>query len=142
MYYVVHKFPNLSRAPIHLGTHAHPNIDGKCRQSFQEMKNMVVDEVYHMPIAIISSIVLSMSKTFFSRHLFNKDGRGPMELFKSEKLDQMLLKFAPLCSPSIHNLIASLKHCPNNFGSIDCIIKLKACLVMIIFKIVVFLINK
>jgi hypothetical protein len=25
----------------------------------------------------------------------NEDGKGPMELFKGEKLDQMLLKFAP-----------------------------------------------
>jgi hypothetical protein len=31
MYYVVHKFPNLSRITIHLGTHAHPIIDGKCK---------------------------------------------------------------------------------------------------------------
>jgi hypothetical protein len=31
-----------------------------------------------------------------------------MELLKGEKLDQMLLKFAPLCSPSIRNLIVSL----------------------------------
>jgi len=38
----------------------------------------------------------------------------------------MLLKFAHLCSPGICNFIASLKHCPSNFGSIDCILKLKA----------------
>jgi hypothetical protein len=49
-----------------------------------------------------------------------------MEPFKGEKLDQMLLKFAPLCSLGIRNLIISLKHR----------------LVTIIFKIVVFLVNK
>ncbi len=32
--HVVHKFPNLSKVMIHLGTHAHPVVDGKCRKSF------------------------------------------------------------------------------------------------------------
>jgi len=54
MYYVVHKFLNLSKATIHLGTHAHLIINDKCKQSFQEMKNMVVDDVCHMLIAITS----------------------------------------------------------------------------------------
>jgi len=48
-----------------------------------------------------------------------------MELFKGEKLNQMLLKFAPLCSPNICNLIVSLKHSLDNSGSFDCILKLK-----------------
>jgi hypothetical protein len=29
MYYVVHKFANLSKATIHLGTHAHPVANNK-----------------------------------------------------------------------------------------------------------------
>jgi hypothetical protein len=78
-----------------------------CRESFQEMKNMVVDEVYCMPIVTSSAIALSVSKSFLLRVLFNNDGKGRMELLKGEKLNQMLLKFVPLCSPSIHNLIAS-----------------------------------
>ncbi len=49
-----------------------------------------------------------------------------LELFKGEKLNQMLLKFIPFCSHGIHNLIISLKHCFDNFGSIDYILKLKA----------------
>jgi hypothetical protein len=67
-----------------------------------------------------------VSKIFLFRHLFNKDGEGPMELVKGEKLDQILLKFTPLCSHSIHKMITSLKHYPGNFGSINCILKLKA----------------
>ncbi len=90
------------------------------------MKNMVADEVCHMPTTITSTIVLFTSKTFLSYHLFNEDGEGLVELFKGEKLNQILLKFAPLCSPGIHNLIVSLKHCPNNLNSINCILKLKA----------------
>jgi hypothetical protein len=84
MYYVVHKFPNLSRAMIHLGTHAHLIIDGKCRESFQEMKNMVVEEVCCTPIVTTSTIVLTISKTFLFCHLFNKDGEGHVELLKGE----------------------------------------------------------
>jgi hypothetical protein len=73
MYYVVHKFPNLLKAVIHLGTHAHPVVDGKCKKSFQEMKNMVVDEVYCTPTTTTLTIVLFMSKTFIFCRLFNKD---------------------------------------------------------------------
>ncbi len=87
---------------------------------------MVVDKVYRTLIATTSRIALLVNKTFFSRHLFNKDGQGPVELLKGEKLDKMLLKFVPLCSLGIRNLIVSLKHCPNNFGSIDYNLKLKA----------------
>jgi hypothetical protein len=124
MYYVVHKFPNLSKAIIHLGTHAHSIANGKCRESFQEMKYMVEDKVCHTPTITTSTIALFTNKTFLYCHLFKKDGQGL--LLKGEKLHQMLLKFSPLCSPGIRNLIASLKHHPNNFDFIDCILKLKA----------------
>jgi hypothetical protein len=63
------------------------------------------------------------------RHFFlviNKDGKGHVEFLKGEKLDKMLLKFVPLCSLGIHNLIVSLKHRPDDNGSIDYILKLKA----------------
>jgi len=126
MYYVVHKFPNLSRIVIHLGIHAHPIAKGKCRKSFKEMKNMVVNEVYYTPIITTLAIVLLVSKTFFSRHSFNEDGEGSMELLKGKKLNQTLLKFVPLCSFNICNLIISLKNCLGNSGSIGCILKLKA----------------
>jgi hypothetical protein len=87
---------------------------------------MVVDEVCHTPTTITSIIVLFPSKTFLSYHLFNENGKVLMELFKGEKLCQILLKFTPLCSPGIHNLIISLKHRPSNSNSLDCTLKLKA----------------
>jgi hypothetical protein len=52
--------------------------------------------------------------------------KGHVEFFKGEKLNQTLLKFTPLCSLGIHNLIASLKHRLDNLGSFDYIFKLKA----------------
>jgi hypothetical protein len=53
------------------------------------MKNMVVDEVYHMPTPTTWTIVLSTSKIFISCHLFNEDGEGHVELLKGEKLNQI-----------------------------------------------------
>jgi hypothetical protein len=90
------------------------------------MNKMVINKVCCTPIATTWVITFYVSKTFLFCHMFKEDGEGPMELLKGEKLNQMLLKFVPLCSPNICNLIASLKHCPNNFGSIDYILKLKA----------------
>jgi len=107
MYFVIHKFPNLSRATIHLGTHSQPVSKRMCRKSFQEMKNMVANEVCRTPIVTFSIIVLFTSKSFIFCHLFNEDGKGPVEFFKGEKLNQTLLNFAPLCFPSIHNLIVA-----------------------------------
>jgi hypothetical protein len=57
--------------------------------------------------------------------LLNKDGKGPMELFKGENLDEMLLKFIPLWCRNIYNLIVSLKHYHDNPSSLDYILKLK-----------------
>jgi hypothetical protein len=83
MYYVAHKFPNLSKDTIHLGTHSHLIVDRKRKESFQEMKNMVEDEVYRTPIPTNLAIILFMSKTFLFHHLFNEDGsKGPIELLK------------------------------------------------------------
>jgi hypothetical protein len=46
MYYVVHKFSNLSKTAIHLGTHSHLVAKGMCREYVQEMENTVAYEVY------------------------------------------------------------------------------------------------
>ncbi len=69
---------------IHLGTHAHAIVNNKCKESFKEMKNMVVEEVCCMPVSTTLAITLFTSKTFLSRHLFNEDGEGPVEVLKSK----------------------------------------------------------
>jgi hypothetical protein len=48
------------------------------------MKNMVVDKVCHMLTAKILAIILFMSKTFLSHHLFNEDGGGLWTFSKVE----------------------------------------------------------
>jgi hypothetical protein len=124
MYYVVKKFPNLSKAIIHLGTHLHLVIKGMCKESFEEMKNTVVNKVCHMPITTSLAIVLSANNFFLS--LFVQWGwRRFYGIVKAKKLNQML-KFVPLCSPNIHNLIASLKHHFDNPSFFDYILELKA----------------
>jgi hypothetical protein len=70
--------------------------------------NMVTNKVCRTPIVTFFAIAFTMSMSFLFCHLFNEDGEGPMELFKGEKLNQTLLKFVPLCFPSICNLIVSL----------------------------------
>jgi len=83
------------------------------------MKNMVVDEVCHTPIVTSLAITFIMNKTFLVHHLFNEDGKDHVELLKGEKLNQILLKFAPLCPLGIRNLVTSFKHCFDNLGSLD-----------------------
>jgi hypothetical protein len=87
---------------------------------------MVIDEVCCTPTITTLAIALFTNEKYLSHHLFNEDGEGPMEFLKGGKLDQTLLKFIPLCFPNICNLIASVKHCLGNSGSIDYILKLKA----------------
>jgi hypothetical protein len=87
---------------------------------------MVVNEVCHTSSATSSVITLSTNKSFLSCHLFNKDGEGLVEFLKGAKVNQMLLKFAPLCSLNMRNLVVSLKHHLNNPSPLDCILKLKA----------------
>jgi hypothetical protein len=126
MYYVVHLLSNLSRVAIHLETHAHFVSEGKCKNSLEEMKNMVVEEVLCMPNATSFAISLAMNKAFLSCHLFIKDGEVHVELLKCEKPNQAMSMFVPLCSPNIHNLVSSIKHHSRNMCSLDSILVLKS----------------
>jgi hypothetical protein len=123
---VVHLLFDLSKVAIHLGTHEHHVFEGKCKESFEEMKNMVAEEVLHMPNATSFAISLIVSKMFLSCHLFNEDGEVLVELLKGEKINQTMSMFLPLCFPNIHNLISSIKHRPRNMGSLDSILALKS----------------
>jgi hypothetical protein len=70
---------------------------------------MVVEEVLCMPNAMSFTMSLVMNKTCLFRHLFNDYGERLIEFFKGEKLNQTMLKFDPMCSPSICNRISSFK---------------------------------
>jgi hypothetical protein len=77
-----------------------------CKESLEEMKNMVIEEVLRTPNATSSTISLVASKTLLSHHLFNEDGEVPMEFLKGEKLNQAMLMFIHVCSLNIRNLIS------------------------------------
>lgn len=99
IYYIVHKLNNLSRVVNHLDMHAHLDVEGKCKEAMEAIKNMVAKEVSYMPNVTSSTIGLAINNTFLFHHLFNEHGEGPMELLKGKKLDQTMSKFASMCSP-------------------------------------------
>lgn len=105
IYYVVHKQVNLIHAVIHLGTHGHRIINGRCRKVIQQVKLLVEEEVFCTPLATMLVIVLATSKTFLFEHQLNKDGDGPIELLQGNKFTQVMDKFTTLCFPNIRNLV-------------------------------------
>jgi hypothetical protein len=82
IYYVVHKLHSLAKSAIHLGVHNHPIVDGKCKESLEEIRRSIAKEVDRMPNAKMSMIFLSASKTFLARHLLNDCSDGKLELSK------------------------------------------------------------
>jgi len=85
-------------------------------------RDEAIKEVLHTPNAMSFVIALATNKTLLFCHLFNEDGQGTIKFLKGDKLNETLLKFTPLCSPNIHNLISLIKHCPRKMGSIDSIL--------------------
>jgi hypothetical protein len=125
MYYVIHKLQSLSRITIHLRTHEHPVVEGMCKESLEQIKVLVEGEVFHTLNAKFFTITLNASKAFLAHHLFNENGKGPMEILQGEKLDKVMDKFQPMCSPNIRNLIASFKHSGGIKGPMDKILIFK-----------------
>ncbi len=80
----MHKFQSLSRATIHLGVHNHLIVDGKCRESLEETRRLIVEEVVCTPNAKMYVISLSARKTFLARQLLDDCSDGKVELFKGE----------------------------------------------------------
>lgn len=52
------------KVDIQFDTNAHLVFEGECRESLEEIKNMVVKEVLHMPNATSFAISLVASKTY------------------------------------------------------------------------------
>jgi hypothetical protein len=106
--------------------HEHPIVESMCRESLEEIKVLVKGQVYHTPNAKISTIALNASKAFLAHNLLNENGKGPMEILQGEKLDKVMDKFQPFCSPNVQNLIASFKHSVGTRGPMDNILLLKS----------------
>ncbi len=71
---------------IHLKVHKHLVVDGKCRESMDETKRLIIEEVNRMPDVKISTISLNASKTFLAKHLLDDNGNGIMEFLHGEQL--------------------------------------------------------
>jgi hypothetical protein len=102
---------------------------GRCKD-VDQIKAFVEEELFRtlLPTMLINCIGLSF------KHLFNKDGEGPMELLNGDKLHEMMDKIITLCSHNVRNLVASFKHWLGNIGYIYNILSFKAIVVMITFK--------
>jgi hypothetical protein len=125
IYYVVHKFQSLSRTMIHLGVHNRLIVDGKCRESLEETRRLIIEEVictlnakmFVFPWVLarpswlgIYLMIVVMVKWSFS---------------KVNNWSKSRTKFYKLNSPNICSLVASFKHRPNG-GYIDSILELKS----------------
>lgn len=97
-------------AVIHIGTHGHPIVNGRCRKVIQQIKLLVEEEVFCTPLATMLVIVLATSKTFIFEHWLNKDGDDPIELLQGNKFTHVMDKLTTSCFPNIKNLVTSFKH--------------------------------
>jgi hypothetical protein len=97
-------------------------VKGSCRKVVEQVKALIPQEVF----CTSSTIVLVASKIFLSHHLFNKDGEGPVEILKRDRLCQVMDKFTTLYSPNVRNLVSSFKHFLGNRGYTSSILAFKA----------------
>lgn len=125
MYYVMHMQENLIQTIIHLSTNDHSVVEVCSREIFYEVKSLVEEEVSCTSRVTVLAIALVASKNFLFKHLLNKDGEGPVEVFKGDKLQQVMDKSIMLFFPKVQNLIASFKYWPRNKGYVSNILTLK-----------------
>jgi hypothetical protein len=89
------------------------------------MKILIEQVVTHTLNAKISTIFLSVNKSFFYKHLFNDNNDGTVELLHGEELEHVQDKFIELSFSNIRNLVISFKHHLEG-GYIDHIFELKS----------------
>jgi hypothetical protein len=121
-----HKQVDLIQVAIHLRTHDHLIVEGKCRNVVEQVKFLVQDKVFHNLSITLSIISLVTNIFFLFKHSFNEDGDELVEPFNGDKLRQMMDKFTILCSPNIWNFVASYKQHLGNRRYVSSILFLKA----------------
>jgi hypothetical protein len=68
---------------------------------FEQVKSLVEEEASCTLRATTSAIVLAASIIFLLEHLLNEDGQGLVEVFKGDKLHQVMDKFLALSFPNV-----------------------------------------
>jgi hypothetical protein len=86
---------------IHLGTHDHLVVKGRCKEVINQVKALVHEKVSCTLSITSSTIALAKSKLNLSQHLLNKDGEGFAKPLKREKLHQVMDKFSTQCSINV-----------------------------------------
>ncbi len=74
---------------ILLGVHNHLVEDGKWKESLEETRRFIIEEVDRMHDVKMFAISLNASKTFLARHLLDDYSDGKMEFFKGEQMEQI-----------------------------------------------------
>jgi hypothetical protein len=129
MYYIVHKQKNLTQIMIHLGTHDHLVVKGRCKD-VDQIKAFVEEELFRtlLPTMLINCIGLSF------KHNVQQGWWRANGTFKWRQIARNDGQNHNLCSHNVRNLVASFKHWLGNIGYIYNILSLKAIVVMITFK--------
>jgi len=83
----VHRLPLISRTTIHFKVHKHLVANGKCKESMDEIKRLIIKEVDCTPDAKTSMISLGVNKTFLATHLLNDSGNDIVEFLDNEQLE-------------------------------------------------------
>jgi hypothetical protein len=69
---------------IHLGVHNHLIADGKCKESLEEIRKLIVEKVDRTTNTKMFVISLRANKTFLVKHVFDDCSDGKVELLKGE----------------------------------------------------------
>ncbi len=83
----MHRLPLISRTTIHFKVHKHLVANGKCKESMDEIKRLIIKEVDCTPDAKTSMISLGVNKTFLATHLLNDNGNDIVEFLDNEQLE-------------------------------------------------------
>ncbi len=88
--YVVHRLQSILRMTIHLhGVHKHLVANGKCKETMDEIKRLIIEDVNRTHDAKIFAIFMNVNNTFLVKLLLDDNGNGIMELLDGEKLEQI-----------------------------------------------------
>ncbi len=79
--------PTIIRVANHFGVHNHHVVDGKCRESMDETKRLIAEEVDYRSDAKIFMILLGASKTFLATCLLDDSGNGIVEFLNDKQLE-------------------------------------------------------
>jgi hypothetical protein len=113
----------MTRACIHLGSHAHPVKVGLDREFVERADSILGEQVQRTPTATNSAIIMEASKDLLGGLLLHPDGTTHTTLTFNE-LVPVLNTCKHMSSPSIRNKVTTFRYL-RRFGVMDSITKLR-----------------